>query len=209
MTRAPLVIVGCGGQGREIHDVVDAADDLEVVGYLDDSPSDRHRALVEARGVKILGGIDWLTDAGPGIQVLVGIAAPAVRRRVDALIMRTGRTSPSVVHPSATVGSGCRCGPGTVLWPGVCLTTNVSLGRHVHVNQGVTIGHDTLVGDYATLNPAAALSGNCVIEDEVLAGAQSCVLQGLTVGRGAVVGAAACVVGDVPAGLTVKGVPAR
>jgi acetyltransferase-like isoleucine patch superfamily enzyme len=91
----------------------------------------------------------------------------------------------------------------------VRLTTNVSLGRHVHVNQGVTIGHDTVVGDYATLNPAAALSGNCVIEDEVLVGAQSCVLQGLTVGHGAVVGAAACVVRDVPAGLTVKGVPAR
>ncbi|MDX6239468.1 MAG: hypothetical protein QOG10_4283, partial [Kribbellaceae bacterium] len=63
--------------------------------------------------------------------------------------------------------------------------------------------------DYATLNPAASLSGHCLIEDEVLMGAQSCVLQGLTVGRGAVVGAAACVVHDVPAGVTVKGVPAR
>jgi acetyltransferase-like isoleucine patch superfamily enzyme len=85
----------------------------------------------------------------------------------------------------------------------------VSLGRHVHVNQGVTIGHDTVVGDYATLNPASAVSGSCLIEEEVLVGAQSCILQCLTIGRGAIVGAAACVVRDVPAGATVKGVPAR
>lgn len=209
MTRTPVVIVGCGGQGREIHDVVDAAGELDLVGYLDDSPSDRCRALVEARGSKILGGLDWLTGAGPDIQVVVGIAAPDIRHKVDALILRTGRRSPTLVHPAATVGSACRLGPGTVLWPGARLTTNVSLGRHVHVNQGVTIGHDTVVGDYATLNPASAVSGSCLIEEEVLVGAQSCILQCLTIGRGAIVGAAACVVRDVPAGVTVKGVPAR
>jgi FlaA1/EpsC-like NDP-sugar epimerase len=73
MTRAPLVIVGRGGQGREIHDVVDAADEVEVVGYLDDSPSDHHRALVEARGVKILQGL----TVGPA--AVVGAAACVVR----------------------------------------------------------------------------------------------------------------------------------
>ncbi len=210
MTPTPVVIVGCGGQGREIHDLVDTAGpELEVLGYLDDAPAAHHQALVEDRGSKILGGLDWLTGAGPDIQVLVGIAAPGVRRRVDSLVLRTGRRCPTIVHPAATVGSGCRLGPGTVLWPGARLTTNVTLGRHVHVNQGVTIGHDTVVGDYATLNPAAAVSGSCVIEAEVLLGAQSCVLQCLSVGRGAVVGAAACVLADVPAGATVKGVPAR
>jgi sugar O-acyltransferase (sialic acid O-acetyltransferase NeuD family) len=211
VTRTPIVIVGSGGQGREIHDLVETAadDELEVVGYLDDSPAARYQALVEARGSKILGGLDWLSDAAPEIQVLVGIAAPGVRHRVDSLILRTGRRSPTIVHPTATVGSQCRLGPGTVLWPGARLTTNISLGRHVHVNQAVTIGHDTIVRDYVTLNPAAAVSGDCVVQENVLLGAQSCILQGLTVGAGAVVGAAACVVRDVTPGVTVRGVPAR
>jgi hypothetical protein len=206
-----VVIVGSGGQGREIHDLVDmaAGDSFEVIGYLDESPTPRYRELVEARGSEILGGIDWLTNADPEVEVLVGIAAPGVRQRIDASILQSGRRSPTIVHPTATVGSQCELGPGTVLWPGARLTTNISLGRHVHVNQSVTIGHDAVVRDYATLNPAAAVSGSCVIEENVLLGAQSCVLQGLTVGMGAVVGAAACVVADVPAGVTVKGVPAR
>ena len=40
-------------------------------------------------------------------------------------------------------------------------------------------------------------------------GANAVVLQGLSVGPGATVGAGACVVRDVPADVTVKGVPAR
>ena len=48
-----------------------------------------------------------------------------------------------------------------------------------------------------------------VIEDDVLIGANAVVLEGVRVGRGAVVAAGAVVVEDVPAGAVVAGVPAR
>ena len=47
------------------------------------------------------------------------------------------------------------------------------------------------------------------IEDDVLIGANAVVLEGVRVGRGAVVAAGAVVVEDVPAGAVVAGVPAR
>ena len=51
-----------------------------------------------------------------------------------------------------------------------------------------------------SINPLASISGDCVIESDVLVGAAGVVLNGLRVGRGATVGAAACAVRDVPAG---------
>ena len=48
-----------------------------------------------------------------------------------------------------------------------------------------------------------------VIEDEVFLGAGARVIGGITVGRGAKVGANAVVVKDVPPGASVGGVPAR
>ena len=53
------------------------------------------------------------------------------------------------------------------------------------------------------------ISGDVRVESRTLIGAGAVVLQGLTVGTGATVGAAACVTRDVPTGATVKGVPAR
>ena len=70
---------------------------------------------------------------------------------------------------------------------------------------------DMLVGAGTVLagvvEPASATP--VVIEDDVLIGANAVVLEGVRVGRGAVVAAGAVVVEDVPAGAVVAGVPAR
>jgi acetyltransferase-like isoleucine patch superfamily enzyme len=66
-----------------------------------------------------------------------------------------------------------------------------------------------LLGDYVSVNPLAAVSGSCRLEDGIMIGTTAAVLQGLRIGRDATVGAGACVVRDVPAGTVVKGIPAR
>lgn len=48
-----------------------------------------------------------------------------------------------------------------------------------------------------------------VIEDNVMIGAGAVVLNNVHIGKGAKIGANAVVVGDVPAGATAVGIPAR
>lgn len=55
----------------------------------------------------------------------------------------------------------------------------------------------------------AGISGDCVIESDVLIGAGAIVLNGLRVGQGATLGGADCAVRDVLPGTTMVGVPAR
>ena len=47
------------------------------------------------------------------------------------------------------------------------------------------------------------------MEDDVLIGANAVLIEGVHVGQGAVVAAGSVVIGDVPAGAVVAGVPAR
>lgn len=209
----PLVVIGAGGFGRETLDVVEAINaaqpTFDLLGVIDDAPSEVNVQRLAARGVAHLGSAaDWIASSASA-SFIVGVGSPEVRKRIVAQFTAAGMTAATAVHPAAHIGSRVQIGQGSVVCAGVHISTNVRLGIHVHLNPNATVGHDSQLDDYVSVNPGAILSGDVVVEERVLAGAGSVVLQGLRVGAGATIGASACVVRDVEPGSTVKGVPAR
>jgi len=105
---------------------------------------------------------------------------------------------------------------------------NTRVGRNVFINQGCTlmdiggidIGDDVLIGPNVSLitgghplAPSLRRTGVTAapirVERNVWIGAAAVILQGVTVGEDAVVGAGAVVSRDVPPATLVAGVPAR
>jgi serine O-acetyltransferase len=86
---------------------------------------------------------------------------------------------------------------------GTVIHTNVKLGRDVRIWHNVTISV------HATIHSRHRI----VIEDGVRIGANSVIIapkgRSIRIGRGARIGAGALVVGDIPAGATVVGVPSQ
>ncbi|MCA0321957.1 MAG: acetyltransferase [Actinobacteria bacterium] len=209
-----VVVVGASGFGRECLDVLEAmaasGSPVEVVGVVDDGPSELNMERLAARGVAYLGTVDeWLAGDAVTRRYVLGIGSPAVRRRLAARLEGTGARPFTAIHPSAVIGSEVEMGEGPVVCAGAVVSTNVRLGCHVHVNPSATIGHDAMLGDFVSVNPGAVISGEVVIGAETLVGAAATLLQGLSVGEGTIVGAGALVTKCVPAGVTVKGLPGK
>lgn len=204
-----LAIIGAGGFGREVLDVVEAlqqaGSDIDVVGFVDDGTPDVSR--IQARGQKMLGGLSEL----PGLHcaAVIGVGDPGTRERIDERLVHWEVESPVLIHPAATLGSEVSLGPGTIVAAGARLTTNIRLGRHAHLNLNCTVGHDVRSGHYLTVNPGATISGEVRIGDRVMIGTGAAIIQGVGIGDDAVVGAGAAVIRDVEDDATVVGVPAR
>ncbi len=208
MDKGGVLLVAASGLARETLGVERVLGRFRTVRVLDDDPALWGTTM---DGAPVVGGLEEVKRYDEA-SIVVCAGHGAVRRRLVARLSGLG-VGPdrytSVIHPSVEVPAGCTVGAGTVLLARTVMTAGVSVGRHVVVMPQVTLTHDDVVEDFATLCAGVVLGGEVRVGSAAYLGMASSVRERVTVGAGATLGMGAALLHDVPAGQTWVGVPAR
>ncbi|MGC6482608.1 MAG: acyltransferase [Synechococcus sp.] len=131
-----------------------------------------------------------------------------------------------LIGEAARIGPDCFLGAGSSASEKLLVGSNVYIGPRAYIDAsdgGISIGDDVLIGPNVVLrasnhvfsDPAIPirLQGTCgtgiVIEEDVWLGANVVIIDGVTIGRGAVIGAGAVVTKSIPSYAVAVGVPAK
>jgi len=105
----------------------------------------------------------------------------------------------AVIMMGASINIGAKIGAGTMIDLNVVMGGRATVGNNCHIGAGTVLA--------GVIEPPSA--DPVIVEDDVVIGANAVVLEGVRIGKGAVVAAGAIVLENVPAGSVVAGNPAK
>jgi sugar O-acyltransferase (sialic acid O-acetyltransferase NeuD family) len=195
-----MIIVGAGGHALEVyHELL--LNHEKVSAFYDEINTDKSHVL----GLEVKHTFQEI----PPSKVILGTGNPSLRKKfydqfepshsVQSLIASTAQISPL----------GVVLEEGLNIMHGVFIGPEVRIGKGTLINAKSSIHHETVVGDFCEICIGVSIAGACNIGNEVFVGMGALVLPGISIGDHAVIAAGAVVTQDVPAGVTVKGVPAK
>jgi sugar O-acyltransferase (sialic acid O-acetyltransferase NeuD family) len=202
-----VVIYGAGGHAREL--AFQLVQKGEVIAALvDDLGPGRH-----LQNVPVLKFEDAFR-LNPSAIWHVAIGDMAARSRILRKLGELGIKVGGFISDRALIAPSSSVEPSAQIFGNSVVSDEASIGNNVIINFGCVISHNVHIGENSVIAPRVAIGGNVEIGRLVWIGIGAIISNGqpdgpLRIGDGAVIGAGACVIKDVEAGMVVVGVPAR
>ena len=195
-----VIIIGAGGHGRVIADIVLKSGNT-LLGFLDDGA-----AAAEVCGRPVLGRVNDYVKY-PNAAFIIGIGSSAARESIAA---RLGSVRwYTAIHPSAVISAlDTHIGPGSAVMANAVINPGAHIGSHCIINTAAVVEHDNRIGDYAHVSVGARLGGTVTVGEHTWVGIGAVISNNVAVCPHCMLGAGAVVIHDIRESGTYVGVPA-
>lgn len=205
-----VVVIGGGGHGSVVIDILEKLPQFTLVGVLDSNWSPVSRL----RDYEFLGppeSIQTLAQQHNIQGVFIAVGDNWTRSKLVASVRSAAPTMqfPPAIHPSAQIGKNVTIGQGTVVMAGVVVNSNSTIGDFCILNTNCSVDHDTQLGDYVSFAPKSCTGGGARIGNFSAICLGTNVIDRITIGEHTVIGAGSTVLHDQPSCIVAYGTPAR
>ena len=207
-----IVIIGASGLAKEVAFLIDDINEKKkqwkILGFIDNNEK---KDGVKLNDIPIIGTDDWLISQGKSINIAFGLGDLGLVKKLSTEFMGNNLLKfPNLIHPNV-IGdwNNISFGVGNIICAGNIFTTSIHIGNFNYFNLSCTLGHDSIIGNYNVINPTVNISGGVEMEDEILLGTGSQILQYKNICSNCVVGAGSVVTKNLEEKGVYIGTPAK
>ena len=195
-----VVIIGAGGHGKVIADIVRKNGDT-VECFLDDA----YTVDTDFYGSKILGKSEKYKEF-TDCSFIVAIGNNGIREKIVSSLDCKWYTA---IHPSAQISDSDKIGEGSCVMANCVINSDAQIGSHTIINTCAIIEHDCKIGDFCHVSPGAIVCGVTMIGKGTWIGAGATVKNVISICDGVTVGMGSAVIHNINEKGTYVGVPAK
>lgn len=197
-----VIIIGAGGNGKVIADIVLKSHDI-LLGFLDDNSHNISTFI----GYPVLGTINQY-DEYVDAYFIISIGNSKIREMIATKLKNIKWYI--AIHPRAVLSSiDVSIGEGTVIMANSIVNSSAQIGKHCIVNSGAIIEHDNLIDDYVHISVGAKLAGAVHIGKHTWVGIGATISNHIEVCDDCMIGAGALVIKNVSSPGIYVGVPIK
>jgi len=203
------LIIGAGGHGKVVLDILRAGTKYRPIGFVDADPK---LTNTHVGGLPVFGAIHLLGRLKIQHRLHAAIIAIGDNRTRAGYVKNVEDHDLELInaiHPTASVSTTALLGRNIVVAAHAVICTEAQIEDLAIINTASIVDHECTIGRAAHICPGANLAGRVRIGAGAFIGMGANIIQCRNVGENAIVGAGAVVLQDVPAGATVVGVPAH
>jgi len=210
--RKKVVIMGASGDGlvvaQAIRDIERHDNSMSLVGFLDDAMAEG--TLVDE--LPVMGRLDSWSSLGEELlfyPALHKVKQMFSRKNIVERLAVPDRRWATVIHPTATIADDAQIGFASFIASHVTIQPGARIGAFASIRAGANLGHDASMEQFCYVGPNATLSGRARMEDGAHLGPNGVIIDGVTLGQYAVIGAGSVATRNIDAFDICLGNPAR
>ncbi|GAA3022149.1 2,3,4,5-tetrahydropyridine-2,6-dicarboxylate N-acetyltransferase [Tetragenococcus solitarius] len=197
--------------------IKEAEKETPVKAYINGDMSQMTTANVKTFGNLVIGDVASVQQFLTENKKVINDYYIENDRRNSAVPMLDFTTVDARIEPGAMIRDQVIIEKNAVIMMGAIINIGAVVGEETMIDMGAVLGARATVGKRAHIGAGSVLAGvleppsadPVIIEDNVLIGANSVILEGVHIGKDAIVAAGSVVTKDVKAGSVVGGTPAK
>ena len=189
-SKEKIYIYGTGGLSRVVAEIIKANNKFKIAGYIDDNVG------INNYGIQSISS-EYFLNKVKKANIVIALGENIERKKIYKKFDTNNYKFPNVISKYANIAKNTKIGIGNIILSSSAINNSSIIENFCILNSQSLLEHDCIMNSFSQISPSTIICGGCKIKEGAFVGANSTVIQNITIGNWSVIGASSLVLKNI------------